>query len=89
MDNRTRGQGSPIPPALKAGSPPGARTSSVEDPIVAPSSCRVERSRERNVGDLRAGNGVVTVQAMSKNRILLIAVLVALLSVLSRKVRDV
>ena len=45
--------------------------------------------RERNVGDLRAGNGVVTVQAMSKNRILLIAVLVALLSVLSRKVRDV
>jgi hypothetical protein len=32
---------------------------------------------------------LVSVRAMSKNRILMIAVLIALLSVLSRKVRDV
>jgi len=83
------GQGSPIPPALKAGEPTRRSDTSVEDPIGAPSSCRDERSRERNGGDLRIPNGVVTVPAMSKNRILLIAVLVALLSVLSRKVRDV
>ena len=49
----------------------------------------VRCSCDSRLGDQTPSPALVSVPTMSKNRILLIAVLVALLAVLSRKVRDV
>ena len=68
------GQGSPIPPALKAGEPTRRSDTSAEDHTGG----RREISRW---GRYRRG--------MSKNRALLLLVLAALLVVLSKKVKDV
>ena len=68
------GQGSPIPPALKAGEPTRRSDTSVVD-----HSCgRPEISQRGRYG-----------RAMSKNRALLLVVLAALVVVLSKKVKDV
>ncbi len=75
------GQGSPIPPALKAGEPTRRSDTSSDDVIGVPDVTDTVRGA--------SGAGVASVRRMSKNRTLLFVVLAVLLAVLARKVRDV
>ena len=51
--------------------------------------CLVTSSCDGHLSDQKPSLGLVSVPTMSKNRILMIALLVGLLAMLSRKVRNV